>query len=470
MIIKFKFFVFILLVFSVRINAQNVNLRGNAIDYAGEELVFLTFSDQITYTEKELCRSIVGENGDFSCSLQTSETIYVFLRLGIYEAFLFVEPEKDYILLLPERQEKSMGDQLNPYFEPTQYHLGIENSSEQELNYQLAFFDEVFSIMLKNTSYAIYSKDKSLDVDLEISKIDSVFSNVDIKYFNDFKKYKYASFRQLAYQEKSKSISNTYYLNNEILYSNPAYMDLFNQVYKKYFQYFGRTNSGKKIYEDIGKHQSIKLLKETLGQDSILTNDTLKELVILKCLHDEFYNDLLSRSSMITVLDSLASETKILSHKEIAGNIREKVTKLMVGFEPPEFQLFDKDSNLVSLETYNGKYVYLGFCTTVSYACIKEFEMLRNLYKNHKDHFEIVIICMDETLAQMKHFVERKEYPYTFLHYGNQSEVFKDYDIRAFPTYYFINKEGELELSPAPSPDQKAEFIIYNVMKANGDI
>ncbi|MBI9054167.1 MAG: TlpA family protein disulfide reductase [Bacteroidales bacterium] len=470
MVLKLKFFTVLFFICTINLVAQDVHIHGNAIDYAGEELVFLTFADQITYSEKELCKTIIDENGNFSCSFSTNETIYVFLHLGKYEAFLFTETNKDYEIILPERLKKSIGDELNPYFEPIQYHLGIENSSEKELNYQLAFFDEVFSILLKNTSYAIYTKDKTLDIDLEISKVDSVFSNVDNKYFNDFKKYKYASYRHLAYQEKSKSISNTYYLNNEILYSNPSYMGLFNQVYKEYFQYFGRTEAGKKIFEDIGKHKSISLLKETLGQDSILTNDTLKELVILKCLHDEFYNDLLSRSAMVTVLDSLASETEILRHKQIASNIREKVTKLMVGYKPPEFQLFDKDSNLVSLESFKGKYVYLSFCTTVSYACIKEFEMLRTLYDNHKDHFEIVVICLDETLAQMKHFVELKEYPFTFLHYGNQSEVFKDYDIRAFPTYYFINKKGELELSPAPSPDQKAEFIIYNVMKANGDI
>ena len=478
MVFKSKNLLFIYLLLPFTILAQDIVLWGNVPEYAGQKFAFFTFSDQITYTEKELCNCVVEENGDFSCSFKTDQTQYIFLRIGVYEAFVFVEPGKEYELLFPERKDKTMSDKLNPYFTPVQYHLGIENSSEDELNYQLAFFDEIYSLMLKDysnllynkDSYLIYNKERNLDVHGAISKVDSIFSDVDIKFFNDYKKYKYASFRHLAYQEKMKGISNTYYLNNEILYKNPAYMELFNKVYDEYFQYFGRTDSGKKIFEDIGKYRSIKLLKETLGQDSILTNDTLKELVVLKCLHDEFYNDRLSRKAMLTVLDSLAMQTNIVEHQQIAKNIREKVTKLMTGFKPPEFDLFDKDSNLVSLNTYKGKYVYLGFCTTISYACIKEFEMLRSLYKNHKDHFEIVMICMDESLAQMKHFVERKDYPFTFLHYGNQSDVIKDYDIRAFPTYYFINKDGELSLSPAPSPDQKAEFAIFKVMRANGDI
>lgn len=450
--------------------AQEVVLRGNAPEYAGSDITFLTFADHITYTEKEMCSCTIDSVGNFSASFNVSETTYVFAHLGAYEAFLFVEPGKTYDVILPEVKEKTMADELNPYFSPVHYHLGIENSSDRELNYQLAFFDEVYSQMIENNSYLIYTKSNKLNVNKEIEKVDSLFKHVENQYFNDFKKYKYAAFRHLSYQEKAKSISNTYYLNNEVLYRNNAYMDLFNQVYDEYFQYFGRTDSGKQIYTDINKLKSITALKKTLSQDSILQNDTLQELVILKCLHDEFYDDKFSRASMLMVLDSLRLTTSIAEHKKMAGTIREKVTKLMVGFTPPSFELYDKDSLLVSLNSYHGKYLYLGFCTTISYGCIKEFGMLQSLYEKHQDHFEIVMICMDETFEQMKRFVEMKGYTYTFLYYGNQSEVFKDYDIRAFPTYYFIDKNLKLSISPAPSPDQNAEIRIFEKMRANGDI
>ena len=461
---------FILLLLPFSIFAEKVVLTGNASDYAGESLTFLTYTDQITFTEEELCTCKVESDGDFSCTFNIDETSYVFLHLGAYEAFLFVEPGREYEILLPEPKEKTIADELNPYFSPVLYHLGIENASESELNYQMAFFNEVYTKMVENNSYLIYTKSSKLNVEKEIEKVDSLFKGVDNKYFNDFKKYKYAAFRHLSYQEKAKSISNTYYLNKEVLYHNNAYMELFDQVYDEYFQYFGRTDSGKQIYNDINKLKSITALERTLGQDSILKNDTLKELVILKCLHDEFYDDNFSRSAMLVILDSLKLTTNINEHKIIASNIREKVTKLMVGFTPPHFELYDKDSNLVSLDSFKGRYVYLGFCTTISYGCIKEFGMLQNLYENHKDHFDIVMICMDETFSQMKRFVEMKGYSYTFLYYGNQSEVFKDYDIRAFPTYYFIDKDGKLAISPAPSPDQNAEYKIFEKMRSNGDI
>lgn len=506
MILKKWFLSIILSLLPVLIFANTVKIFGNAPEYANTKLCFKWFSDQITFKEEILAECNVDNAGNFSAAFDVDETTYTFLHLGAYEAFLFVEPGKTYQLILPERKDKTIADELNPYFQPIQYHLGLNNITEHELNYQLAYFDEIYtqilsgsmyesynnikkqnatsklnkvdtvfsqkaySRVLNNNSLVIYKNLKEINMNEQMQKVDSIFSNVDNKYFNDFKKYKIAAFRNVFFNEKMKSISNTYYLNQEILYNNNAYMSLFNQVYDEYFIYFGRTDSGKKIYNDINKLRSYTELDKTLQQDSILHNDTLRELVILKCLYDEFYNDKFSRSAMLTILDTLYAKTKIPEHKLIAGNIRDKVTKLMVGYKPPAFNLLDKDSNYVSLNDFEGKYVYLGFCTTVSYACIKEFEMLRNLYKNHKDHFEIIMICMDETLQQMKHFVERKKYPFTFLYYGNQSEVFKDYDIRAFPTYYFIDKEGKLSISPAPSPGENAEYRIFQIMRAKGDI
>ncbi len=503
---RLKHLLLILFIFPQTLFSQNVILKGNVPEYAGEKFTFSTYSDYITFTEEELCTTVVDDNGNFTCSFITEETKYIFIKLGVYEAFVFVEPNREYELLLPERKDKTIADELNPYFKSIQYHLGLSNIIESELNYQLAFFDEIYSGLvnenlhltyselkernvdsklnkvdtvfskkaysraINNSTYFIYKNLKEIDATREFNKIDSIFFDVDSKFFHDFKKYKLALFLYSSNRERSKSISNTYYLDNKVLYHNPQYMSLFNQVYKDYFTYFGRTDGGKKIYKDINNLGSYSSLCKTLRQDSILQNDTLKELVILKCLYNEFYKDKFSRKGLLSVLDSLEISTTINEHKLIANNIREKATKLLVGFNPPAFELYDKDSNLVSLENYYGKYVYLGFCTTMSYGCIKEFKMLENLYKNHKDHFEIVIICLDETIEQMKYFVENEGYPFTFLHYGNQSEVFKDYDIRAFPTYYFIDPEGKLSMSPAPSPDQNAEFVIFKKMRANGDI
>ncbi|RLD73061.1 MAG: hypothetical protein DRJ10_18310, partial [Bacteroidetes bacterium] len=51
------------------VNAQNVIITGNAKTYAGDELVWKTYSDQITFTEKQLGICKVNNNGDFKFSI-----------------------------------------------------------------------------------------------------------------------------------------------------------------------------------------------------------------------------------------------------------------------------------------------------------------------------------------------------------------------------------------------------------------
>jgi len=51
-----------------------------------------------------------------------------------------------------------------------------------------------------------------------------------------------------------------------------------------------------------------------------------------------------------------------------------------------------------------------------------------------------------------------------------QPEVLKEYDIRAFPTYFLIGPDGKLILSPAPSPAEDFEQRLFEIMKARGDL
>ncbi|NJK84731.1 MAG: hypothetical protein HC906_00850 [Bacteroidales bacterium] len=121
-------------------------------------------------------------------------------------------------------------------------------------------------------------------------------------------------------------------------------MDLFHQVFEGYFQHHGRTEEGKKIYTDINETRDIDDLKNTLAKNNIFKNDSLLELVILKCLYDEFYSNQFSRTGIIAILDTMVMISKIEKTVHIAKNILDKITKLQSGYYPPQFKLYDSDS------------------------------------------------------------------------------------------------------------------------------
>lgn len=462
----------VLLLGSLCLQAQDKQVRiyGNAPDYAGAKLTFMSFVDQVTYTKDTLASAKVADDGSFQVTFQVEETRYVFLLLGVYEGYFFVEPGRAYPIELPERQDKSQADLLNPYFEPTPYHLGISDVQPEDLNYAIAWFDSAYEKATTTYAYALYQSNGKSVIDSLTLQLQKQFDAFEQPYFQEYLRYKLALLKHNAFQEKSRSISNNYYLHQPIHYHNIAYMELFHQVYDDYFEYFGRTAKGKSIYSAINRYGSYTALDTTLAQNQVLENDTLKELVMLKCLYDEFYDDSFSRRGMLAILDTLAQTTNIHEHKVIAQRVRERVTRLLPGYEPPQFALFNRDSTLVTLDDFNGRYVYLGFCTSMSYACIQEFEMLRSLHKEFNQYFDIVIICADKNLATMRNFVNKKGYDWTFLHYGNQSDVLQKYDIRAFPTYYFIDDQGKLLMSPAPTPAENLEIKVFEILRDRGEL
>jgi peroxiredoxin len=472
---------FLILLFVVLIyypcSADKVVIMGNNPDYAGQTLTFSIYENQITEHEKTLSILKFSKNGDFTAEFAVQKTEFVFAHAGVFFIYLYVEPGTSYNLKLPPRTEKKPEDKLNPYFEEIKVHLMLNSckSTNQkgnldlshELNFLIRSFDDYFDPFFTKYAMNVYAKkDMAADMDTTMRKIQSIFANINHPYFKDYYNYRMGLLKFTSTRFKSKNISDNYFLNKSVLYDNPAYMELFNQVYEKYFVYFGRTASGKKIYDDINISKSLNKLKSTLAQDEVLANDTLKELVILKGLHDGCYEMSFSRNSLLQILDSLINTTKIELHRIIGKDIREKVTRLMVGYMPPPFKLLNQDSTWVSLSDLKGSYVYLFFCTTQNYACLKEFDQLKKLQEKHGKILTIVTISADDSLSEVRQFVAKSKYNWIFLHYGSQPEILKEYDIRAFPTCYFLDKDGKLAMSPAAAPSEYFEEHLFKFLQA----
>ncbi len=456
--------------YSLQISAGEAILYGKSKAWAGSEIIFYKYKELITNSEEPLASTVVDSNGTFELKIPLQQTEYIFTHLGIYNLYLYAGPGSNYELVLPPFQEKSVADLLNPYFQELTMLVGIVNIKEHDINLLIRMFDDAYEpYYTKHVVESVSGKDFS-KLDEDIQRIEAPFVKDTNTYFKEYREYKYAYLRYLALQHKVITVSEMYFTGKPVLYHNQAYMNLFNQVFDDYFLYHGRTDEGKQIFEDINSLGSYTDLWKTLKKNKVFKGDTLLELVILKNLFDEFYNDQFSRGGILQVLDSLAAKTKIAEHKMIAETIRAKITKLLSGYPPPNFELYDLDSNLVKLSDFRGKYLYLNFCSCSSYTCLKEFELLQGLYDRHKNRLQIVTIAVDSYAESLSSFLQKNSYHWKFLYYGNNVSILKDYDIRAFPTYFLIGPDGKLIMSPAPGPDENFESKLFDVMKSRGDL
>lgn len=450
--------------------AQPAIISGTSKSYAGDEITFYRYSDLITNTEEELGKCKFDANGSFRCELKLNETSFVFSHLGIYKIYLFAEPGKTYTLALPDKEDKTEGQRLNPFFRETDLHVGIKNIDKNDINFLINAFDLNFNEKFDQIINDTYKGKSNINVDSLITTIDNRYTLYNQPYFSAYRFYRYGLLKQLTYIQKARSTSDHYFLNKPVQYNNPSYMELFNLVYDKYFIFFSRTETGNAVFKNISQEKSLCALKKTLSSDKVLSNDTLMEMVILKGLHDGFFDDKFSRSALLAILDSLYFTTKIPEHLIIAENIRTKVTHLLAGFVPAPFELYDSKGKLVKLDDFKGKYIYLNFCTSTSYTCLQEFTLLQKLYEKHKKLLEIVTISVDQDKQDMTNLLQNAGYDWTFLHYGNKPEIVKDFDVRAYPTYFLIGPDRKLLFSPAPSPKENFEIQFFKLLRTKGEI
>jgi peroxiredoxin len=453
-----------------QLEARPVIISGNAPSYAGQDLVFYTIADYITGTEKEMGRGLITSDGDFRIEIPTEKTIQVSASLGVFRTFLWIEPQQEYHVILPEKVEKSPQEVLNPFFEPVDIQLALENFREDELNTLIMMFRDAYNPYYNKHVNEIYTRPQPGRIEADIEQIEKSFRKYTDTCFMAYRYYSYGQLKLLASLQRVSSIELEYFIGRPVLYDHQAYMELFNQVYDKYFTFLGRSESGKMIYRDINQFRSYSSLLRTLSEDTYITSDTLREMVILKSIYDEFYGMEYSRDGLLCILDSLILTTSIPRHKETGMIIRHKITRLQEWYDPPAFELLDADSNLVRLKDFNGKYVYLNFCTSSSYTCLNEYKLLQGIYQRHHQKLAIVTISTDPYDNSFDQFRNKNDYRWVFLYYGHQPGVIRDFDIRAFPTYFLIGPDGKLIYSPAPAPSENFEIKLFEAMRARGDL
>ena len=213
------FFISILIFIAVFAKAQTVSIYGNAKSYAGDELSFYTFTDLITYNKKTISTFKVAANGDFKCTITITETIPAYIDLDISEGEIYIEPNKNYQIELPEKKAKELKDKINPYYKQTAFYLKIIDAKKEDLNKQIANFSDAFHQYLSENFLEIYKNGRKSNVDTAIQVIDSIFTDTINSYFINYKKYKFGLLRNVAYQRDINLVTRTYFLNNPILYN-----------------------------------------------------------------------------------------------------------------------------------------------------------------------------------------------------------------------------------------------------------
>ena len=445
-----------------------MKITGRSPAYAGDSIIFLSYANMITFSEKEMATCIVGDSGYFECYLELEEPTLIFSHLGVYNCFMYAEPGMVYEVKLPQKRQKTMADEANQFFEETSVHLSLKVTGtrgkgkipgkDQELNFLIhAFNDYFYPYYYKFAVNAYTDRINQKELKEAIEKLQTPFGDSLSTFFSDYMDYRIGLLNHYGNQVSNERIIQDLFLKRPVRYRNPAYMELFNEIFNDYFDRFTEKFPRRNLPVILNREKDYAGLNEILVRDASLENDSLRELVLLKELYDGFYDPRNIRSSMLQLLDSLHANTDIEGHRILVRDIMLEITRLLPGYAPPDFSLYDQDSTLVRLSDFQGEYLYLMFCNSFSYYCVKEYEYLKILQQRLQGQIKVLTILVDDSFQSMRDLLRNNPYPWTFLHFSNQPQVIDDYDIQTYPSYFLVGPEGKLIMSPAPAPAENFE-------------
>ena len=121
------------------------------------------------------------------------------------------------------------------------------------------------------------------------------------------------------------------------------------------------------------------------------------------------------------------------------------------------FSLKNLNGNVVHLENYRGKVIFLNFWTTWCPACLVEMPSMEKLYKEFKDKdFIILAVDMQEDSETVNKFKAKFKLSFPIL-LDTDGVVASYYGVNAIPATYLIDRAGNLYAAALGARDWASE-------------
>ncbi len=129
----------------------------------------------------------------------------------------------------------------------------------------------------------------------------------------------------------------------------------------------------------------------------------------------------------------------------------QKVIKYHTGSPAPEFTLKNNAGEEIRLSDFRGKAVYVNFWASWCQPCMKKMKLMKSMQQELEEQGVIFVnVSFDKTEERWLDAVERNEFAgvHLFSGEGIESGLAKDYNVKALPQFYLIDKAGNFVENP----------------------
>jgi len=444
--------------------AQQTMITGSAPGAEGKKITLTKPGDLVTFVEKKITSTIVDSTGQFTLTCNPGETIYANIYINFHKSDIFLEPGRSYRVKIAPMDYNDYKE-VNPFIQSQNLQMEIMTTLN-DLNILITDFSSLYDSFILENFDALYRDRNKAKLDTFRVKVRERYNSETNPYFTQYMFYKLASLEQLTQSLNQVQLAKKYFVDKPVLYENLEYMDFFNSFFSKYMTVTSRELHKIDYLPLFRKPDPYTSFLKTLALDSLLKNEQLRELVLLKGLMEIFNMPNFNQNDILALLNAVQMRSKYPGNRVVAEDMIKYLTKLKPGTPAPDFTLLNLQKDSVSLKDFQGKPLLICFYATYCQGCLSEMDIMKTLYDKYKDRMYFVGISADKSFLTMRYFTsKKKEYTWTFLHIGDRSDLLKEYDVRSFPLFVLIGKNGMIYQYPADYPSSGLETTLAKLLE-----
>ena len=427
---------------------------GNAKTYAGDTLTMYAIDDYITRHETPIATAVVDKDGNFTFNAPVKNITQAYIDLSVFKCMIYLQPNGRQRIVLPEKQKIEPQDELNPFFRKYEFYPKLIDAPKDDLNTLIQAFDQNYRNALNRIISAKFSVTKAI-----VDSVESIISArypKDNPYFANYMKYRFAMLDHIAYHRNRDIIVKEYFTGKDVLYRNPAYCELFDEMFPNMFanfkHHFASHDDKRQAIDDKSYHS----LKRSIAAEPKIASSDLADYMIIKGMKDAYYTDTIPKETLIALADSVASYCPNKDFRAMASTLSTEFSTLLTGRAAPQLDLSDINGEKKGLYDFAGKFAYVMFFNPDSYTALSDLELIKGIRQDFPPGIlDIVIVFVSSSRDEYKEFVESDpdlELPVYW--YNGNKEMLRKYNVRAYPTYYLISPESLINMNPAPAPTE----------------
>jgi hypothetical protein len=446
----------------------DISISGRDKQYAGHTLEFYVYTERIFDTRHVLATTTADADGVFTVSFPLDKTRPVYCQTPLYTAILYAEPGSSYHIGLPPLPGQNDETGSNPFHIPPLWQT-VPDGETSGLNKSIRDFDALFDPFLDRQILRYYNSGLSKEKLDSFTVANTPFLSSDNEYLRSYCEYKMAILGFTTSRFSQKDLYEKYLKDRPALVNLPPWWEFFNLYYDRYFSSLANRSGFSQVYSLAG-NDDYSGLTSLLKNDPALQQDNIREWVILKELHNAFYENGLP----LAVLNSLCDSISVGSHdnltKSLAATMKKEAASLLSGNIPPEAKVYSKGNDTLDLSLLRGKYFYFGFCSLDNLESLQEFEYLKYFSSKYGKYLDIFILLPEAERDRSEAFAYENSIPWKFWFYPAAGSIIKDYKVRNFPVFYLLDRDGKLIGSPATLPSAGFEQQLFAILKSRKEI